>query len=188
MLETQDYLTLVRRRGETGQELSRVYRNMRRKELFLFAYSNLYANKGAMTPGIDSKDTVDGMSLERIDHVIDRLANGTYEWTPVRRTYIEKKHSKKMRPLGIPGWNDKMVQEVMRIILETYYEPQFRDCSHGFRPQRGCHTALRLSNIFGEERSGVLNLILKDASIIYVMTCYWKYYAGESKTTGSSSC
>ena len=114
MLDTQNYLLLVRRRGEAGLELSRVYRNMRRKELFLLAYSNLYANKGATTPGIDPQDTIDGMSLERIDAVIDQLANGTYTWTPVRRTYIEKKHSSKMRPLGIPGWNDKMVQAVIQ--------------------------------------------------------------------------
>ena len=143
MLDTHAYLTLVRRRGEAGLELSRVYRNMQRKDLFLLAYSNLYANKGAMTPGIEPKDTIDGMSLERIDEIIDRLAHGTYTWTPVRRTYIEKKNSSKMRPLGIPGWNDKMVQEVMKLILESYYEPQFRDCSHGFRPEKGCHTALR---------------------------------------------
>ena len=142
MLNTQDYLELVRRRGENGLELSRVYRNMRRKDLFLMAYSKLYANKGATTPGINRNDTIDGMSLERIDTIIDRLANGTYRWTPVRRTYIEKKHSSQQRPLGIPGWNDKMVQEVMKLILESYYEPQFRDCSHGCRPKRGCHSAL----------------------------------------------
>lgn len=143
MLDTQEYLTLARRRGEAGLELSRVYRNMRRKDLFLLAYSNLYSNKGATTSGIDPQDTIDGMSLERIDKIINKLANGTYVWTPVRRTYIEKTHSSKMRPLGIPGWSDKMVQEVMKLILESYYEPQFRDCSHGFRPHKGCHTALR---------------------------------------------
>ncbi|MCP4399309.1 MAG: hypothetical protein GY801_18655 [bacterium] len=143
MLDTQKYLTLVRRRGEAGLELSRVYRTMRRKDLFLLAYSTLSANRGATTPGIDPKDTIDGMSLEKIDDIIDHLANGTYTWTPVRRTYIEKKHSSKMRPLGIPGWNDKMVQDVMKLVLESYYEPQFRDCSHGFRPGKGCHTALR---------------------------------------------
>ncbi len=143
MLDTQKYLTLVRRRGDAGLELSRVYRNMRRQELFLLAYAHLYANKGAMTPGIAPEGTVDGMSLERIDRLIDRRATGTYTWTPVRRTYIEKSHSRTMRPLGMPGWNDKMVQDVMRMILEAYYEPQFRDCSHGFRPTRGCHTALR---------------------------------------------
>lgn len=143
MLDTQTYLALVRRRGEQGLELTRVYRNMRRQDIFLAAYSNLYANTGAMTPGIDSNDTVDGMSLERINHIIDRLANGTYRWKPVRRTYIEKASSTALRALGLPGWEDKMVQDVIRMILEAYYEPQFRDCSHGFRPKRGCHTALR---------------------------------------------
>ena len=143
MLETQKYLELVKRRGEQGLELTRIYRNMRRQDIFLVAYSNLYANKGAMTPGTDPNDTVDGMSIERINHITDRLANGTYRWKPVRRTYIEKKCSKALRALGLPGWDDKIVQDVMRMILEAYYEPQFRDCSHGFRPQRGCHTALR---------------------------------------------
>jgi len=143
MLDTQNYLLLVRRRGEAGRELSSVYRTMRRKELFLLAYSTLYANTGATPPGRAAQDTIDGMALERIEVVIDQRAKGTYTWTPVRRTYIEKKHASKRRPLGIPGWNDKMVQEVMRLMLERYYDPQFRDCSHGFRPKRGCHTALQ---------------------------------------------
>jgi group II intron reverse transcriptase/maturase len=143
MSQTHNYLDLVRRRGEQGLELNKVYRMIRQRELYLHAYANLYANKGALTPGIDPEDTVDGMSLERIARILDKLANGTYEWTPVRRVYIEKSHSHTLRPLGLPGWNDKMVQEVMKMVLEAYYEPQFRDCSHGFRPQRGCHTALR---------------------------------------------
>ncbi len=143
MLNTHTYLELVRRRGKQGLELDRVYRIIRHKDIFLTAYANLYANTGAMTPGIDPDDTVDGMSVARIDRIIDRLTNGTYEWKPVRRVYIAKTQSQTLRPLGLPGWNDKMVQEVMRMVLEAYYEPQFRDCSHGFRPDRGCHTALR---------------------------------------------
>jgi retron-type reverse transcriptase len=142
MLETQKYLELVRKRGEAGEELSRVYRGIRRPELFLMAYANLYANDGALTPGIDAGDTVDGMSQQRIHKIIRELEQGTFRWNPVRRTYIAKKHSSARRPLGIPGWNDKLLQEVLRIVLEAYYEPQFRDSSHGFRPARGCHTAL----------------------------------------------
>jgi retron-type reverse transcriptase len=65
-----------------------------------------------------------------------------FHWTPVRREYIEKKNSTQKRPLGIPTWTDKLVQEVIRSILEAYYEPQFSESSHGFRPERGCHTAL----------------------------------------------
>jgi group II intron reverse transcriptase/maturase len=95
-----------------------------------------------MTKGA-TEETVDGMTLEKIDALIDALRQGKYRWTPVRRVYIEKKHSKKKRPLGLPSWSDKLLQEVIRMILEAYYEPQFSRYSHGFRPERGCHTALR---------------------------------------------
>lgn len=142
MTNARRYLEIVRRRGENKQELRKVYRNMRNRELFLMAYANLYANDGAMTPGTDPNDTVDGMSIQRIDTLLKRLEAGTFRWKPVRRTYIEKPFSHTLRPLGMPGWNDKLVQEVIRMILEAYYEPQFRESSHGFRPQRGCHTAL----------------------------------------------
>ncbi len=142
MLDTQKYLELVRKRGKDEKELSRVYRGVRHKGLFLKAYANLYANDGALTPGIDPNDTVDGMSLKRIDKIIRKLEEGTIKWKPVRRAYIEKKQSSKKRPLGIPGWQDKLLQEVLRIVLEAYYEPQFSDSSHGFRPHRGCHTVL----------------------------------------------
>src|ERR1700722_18248999 len=94
-----------------------------------------------MTPG-GNAETVDGMSLRKIQAIIDALRYERYRWTPVRRTYIGKKNSSKKRPLGLPTWSDKLLQEVIRSLLEAYYEPQFSDCSHGFRPGRGCHTAL----------------------------------------------
>lgn len=141
MLFAQKYMEIVRRRGERKLSLNRVYRMIRHRDLFLAAYGKLYANKGAMTPGINPEDTVDGMSLARIDRIIGQLAAGTYRWTPVRREYIDKKRGGK-RPIGLPGWNDKLVQEVIHLILEAYYEPRFADSSHGFRPGRGCHTAL----------------------------------------------
>jgi group II intron reverse transcriptase/maturase len=94
-----------------------------------------------MTPGATS-ETVDGMSLAKIDRIIDALKQERYRWTPVRRTYIPKSNGKQ-RPLGVPSWSDKLLQEVLRSLLEAYYEPQFSDHSHGFRPGRGCHTALR---------------------------------------------
>jgi group II intron reverse transcriptase/maturase len=115
---------------------------MRRRGLFLKAYAKIYANDGATTAGTDAQDTIQGMSLARIDAIIEQLAEGSYRWKPSRRTYIPK-HNGAQRPLSIPNWSDKLVQEVMRMILEAYYEPQFRDCSHGFRPSRSCHTALR---------------------------------------------
>jgi group II intron reverse transcriptase/maturase len=110
-------------------------------DLFLLAYGKLYRNAGAMTPGT-TRETVDGMSLDKIGAIITALRQERYRWTPVRRTYITKKGSAKKRPLGLPTWSDKLVQEVLRLILEAYYEPQFSDRSHGFRPGRGCHTAL----------------------------------------------
>lgn len=79
----------------------------------------------------------------RIDDILDKLKNGTYTWKPVRRIYIPKSDGK-IRPLGIPCWSDKLVQEVLRMVMEAYYEPIFRESAHGFRPNRGCHTALSM--------------------------------------------
>lgn len=142
MLLANKYLCVVRDRGQRRLPLERVYRNMRNRGLFLKAYANIYANAGAITVGTDPTDTIQGMSVARIDKIIDSLRNGTYQWKPSRRKYIPKKNGK-MRPLSVPNWTDKLVQEVLRSILEAYYEPIFRNTSHGFRPKRGCHTALR---------------------------------------------
>ncbi|MFC1961119.1 reverse transcriptase domain-containing protein [Chloroflexota bacterium] len=93
-----------------------------------------------MTPGTD-RDTADGMNLARIRHIIDQIRHERFRFKPARRTYLPKKNGGK-RPLGIPTFNDKLVQEALRQILEAYYEPRFRDSSHGFRTGYGCHTAL----------------------------------------------
>ena len=135
------FLEIVHRLGSQGYEVRKVYRRIQDRELFLIAYGNLYANKGAMTAGVNPNDTVDGMSLDRIDDIIAKLKNSTYVWQPVKRIEIPKKNGK-MRPLGIPTWSDKLLQEVIRMVLEAYYEPQFSNFSHGYRPNRGCHTAL----------------------------------------------
>jgi group II intron reverse transcriptase/maturase len=134
-------LGVIRERGSRGLPLERVYRLLFNRELYLLAYSRIYRNKGAMTPGATA-ETVDGMSLAKIDAIIERLRHERYRWTPVRRVYIEKKGSTKKRPLGIATWSDKLLQEVIRLLLEAYFEPQFSHHSHGFRPGRGCHTAL----------------------------------------------
>ena len=104
------------------------------------AYGKLYSNAGAMTPGVTG-ETVDGMSLAKIEVIINALRGERYRWRPVKRIYIPKKNGKQ-RPLGLPSWSDKLVAEVVRLLLEAYYEPQFSGRSHGFRPGRGCHTAL----------------------------------------------
>ena len=109
-------------------------------DLWMKGYSNIYANKGAVTEGVD-QTTLDGMSRERIDQLIDALKNGTYSPKPAKRVYIPKANGKQ-RPLGLPSGDDKLVQEVVRMLLELIYEPIFSNHSHGFRPDRSCHTAL----------------------------------------------
>jgi retron-type reverse transcriptase len=110
-------------------------------DLWEQAYGNIYANKGGMTRGVDGL-TIDGYSEERATNVRELLRENRYVPTPVRRAYIPKPNGKQ-RPLGIPNPNDKQVQEVWRMILESIYEPVFLDTSHGFRKQRSCHTALK---------------------------------------------
>lgn len=133
--------TLIRERGKQGKPLERVYRMLFNPELYLVAYAKLYGNKGAMTPGSDG-ETVDGMSVKKIERLIEQLRHERYRWKPTRRVYIPKKNGK-MRPLSVPSWSDKLLQEVMRMILSAYYEPKFADTSHGFREGRGPHDALR---------------------------------------------
>jgi group II intron reverse transcriptase/maturase len=135
-------LAIIGDRGRRGLPLEDVYRQLYCQDLYLRAYGRLYRNEGAMTRGA-TEETVDGMSQEKILDIIEKLRYERYRWTPVRRAYIEKKGSTKMRPLGIPSWSDKLLQEVMRSVLEAYYEPQFSTTSHGFRHGRGCHTALK---------------------------------------------
>src|SRR3989454_1415047 len=134
-------LGLIRERGKKGLHLERVYKLLYNRNLYLTAYGKIYRNKGAMTHGV-TDETPDGMSVAKIDAIIEALRYERFQWLPARRTYIPKKNGKK-RPLGMPVWTDKLVQEVVRLILEAYYEPQFSDHSHGFRPGRGPHTALR---------------------------------------------
>jgi group II intron reverse transcriptase/maturase len=141
MLTAEDYLNILRDRGTRGMPLEDVYRQLFNPALYLKAYAKIAANAGALTAGV-TDETVDGMSLKKIQVIIDRLRHERYRWTPVRRVYVEKKRSTKKRPLGIPTWSDKLLQEVIRLILEAYYDPQFSNHSHGFRSGRGCQTAL----------------------------------------------
>jgi retron-type reverse transcriptase len=124
-------LGLIRERGEKGLPLERVYRLLFNRDLYLMAYGKIYRNTGAMTHGV-TDETPDGMRLPKIDAIIEALRNERFQWLPARRTYIPKNNGKK-RPLGMPVWTDKLVQEVLRLILEAYYEPQWSSHSHGFR-------------------------------------------------------
>ncbi len=140
MRTAETVLGIIRERGKQGLPLEDIYRQLYNPDLYLRAYAKLYANNGAMTPGT-TPETVDAMAQTKIETIIGALRQERYRWTPVRRIYIPKKNGK-FRPLGIPSWSDKLLQEVIRSILEAYYEPQFSSHAHGFRPERGCHTAL----------------------------------------------
>lgn len=133
--------SLTSKAQDEAYVFERLYRNLYNTEFYLEAYAKLYPNKGSNTKGINN-DTIDGMSLDRIERLIEKLKEQTYQPNPARRTYIPKKNGKK-RPLGIPTFEDKLVQEVVRRVLDSIYEPQFSDHSHGFRPNRSCHTALK---------------------------------------------
>jgi group II intron reverse transcriptase/maturase len=141
MQNAETVLGVLRERGRKGLPLDELYRQLFNPQLYLLAYGRIYSNHGAMTSGA-SAETVDGMSLERIGRIIDAVRHERYRFHPARRVYIPKTNGKR-RPLSLPTWSDKLLGEVIRLLLEAYYEPAFSDRSHGFRPGRGCHTALR---------------------------------------------
>jgi group II intron reverse transcriptase/maturase len=173
---------------------TRLYRYMLRPDIYFAAYGKLYANKGAATKGVN-EDTADGFSESKIADIIETLSNESYKPMPVRRTYIPKKSGPaKKRPLGLPAFTDKLVQEALRMILEAVYEPIFLNSSHGFRPKRSCHTALAslkwefsgarwfiegdikacFDSISHEVLIGLLNNKIKDVRIINLIRKFLK--------------
>ena len=134
-------LSVLRERGRKGLPLTQLYRQMFNRDLYLLAYGSIYANQGAMTPGVTG-ETADSMSEAKISEIIALMRGERYRFSPARRVWIPKKNGK-LRPLGMPPWSDKLVGKVVRLLLEAYYEPVFSAMSHGFRKGRGCHTALR---------------------------------------------
>jgi group II intron reverse transcriptase/maturase len=206
--------TLERISGNSTANKDRIfmnlYRYMLRPDIYHVAYGKLYANKGAATKGVN-EDTADGFSEDKIMDIIESLRNESYQPMPVRRAYIPKKNDPtKERPLGLPTFTDKLVQEVLRMIIEAIYEPIFLDSSHGFRPKRSCHTALTsLKKEFGGARwfiegdikacfdsidhevlIGLLNNKIKDVRIINLIRKFlkagyledWKYHKTYSGT------
>lgn len=142
MKPTMEILTKLQENSKKNHDevFTRLYRYLLRPDIYYVAYQHLYSNKGAGTKGV-TDDTADGFSEIYIENIIEALKNEMYQPKPVRRTYIEKSNGK-MRPLGLPVFTDKLIQEAIRMILEAIYEPIFSDYSHGFRPARSCHTAL----------------------------------------------
>jgi len=140
MRQTDSILGIHHERGSKGLPLDRVYKHLFDPEFYLRAYGKIYRNFGAMTKG-STRETVDGMSIQKINDIIDLLKQERYVWTPVRRTEIPKPKGG-TRPLGISTWSNKLLQEVMRMLMEAYCEPRFSIHSHGFRPRHSCHSAL----------------------------------------------
>ena len=135
-------LNVLRERGRKGLPCTQLYRQMFNEDLYLLAYGNIYSNDGAMTPGA-SEETADGMSEAKIEQITGLMRREKYRFSPARRVYIPKKNGR-LRPLGMPTWSDKLVGEVVRLLLEAYYDPQFSDSSHGFRKSRGCQPRVSL--------------------------------------------
>lgn len=125
---------------DSSYKFERLYRILFNEELFYVAYQKIASNGGSTTKGSDGR-SIDEMSLARIETLIASLKDESYQPHPSRRVHIPKKNGK-TRPLGIPAFEDKLVQEVVRMILEAIYEGHFETTSHGFRPKRSCHTAL----------------------------------------------
>jgi len=203
MQPTMEILARIKKNSYANKEeiFTRLYRYLLRPDIYFVAYKNLYANKGAATKGVNN-DTADGFSEDKIAKIIKSLKDETYQPNPVRRTYIKKQNGK-MRPLGIPTFTDKLVQEVLRLVFEAVYEPIFMKCSYGFRPNKSCHTALKdlkhqfhgtrwfvegdikgcFDNIDHDVLVGLVNSKVKDAQIIKLIYKFlkagymenWKY-------------
>lgn len=142
MKPTSDILERIYKSSEMhiNGVFTRLYRYLLREDIYFTAYQKLYANKGSVTKGVDN-DTADGFGVDYVRELIEELKSGKYAPKPVRREYIKKSNGK-LRPLGVPSFRDKLLQEAVRMILEAIYEPVFFDQSHGFRPKRSCHTAV----------------------------------------------
>ena len=142
MQKAEVVLSMLSRKSTDNSDFkfSRIYRNLFNQDFYVLAYNNIYSKEGNMTAGTD-EETIDGFNYKMVEEIISQIQDESYRPKPVRRTYIPKKNGK-LRPLGIPSFRDKLVQEVIRLILQAIYEPIFLDTSHGFRPERSCHTAL----------------------------------------------
>jgi retron-type reverse transcriptase len=128
MQNAETVLDVLRERGRRGLPCTELYRQLFNPDLYLMAYGRIYANQGAMTAGVDG-ETADGMTTGRIGRIIDAMRHERYRFLPARRVYIPKKDGKKLRPLGLPSWEDKLVGEVVRLLLEAYYA--HRPARHG---------------------------------------------------------
>ena len=166
MQDAETVLAVIRERGRRGLPLQRLYQQLFNRDLYLLAYGNLYANRGAMTRGATG-ETVDGMSLAKIDAIIEALRHERYRWAPARRVYIEKKGSTKKRPLGLPTWSDKLLQEVIRLLLEAYFERNSRTNRTASVLHGDATPPLGTSTARGREQLGSSRGISPNASTVW---------------------
>ena len=168
-------LNVLRERGRKGLPCEQLYRQLFNKDLYYLAYGNIYSNEGSMTPGA-SEETADGMSEEKIEQIIGLMRQEKYRFSPARRVYIPKKNGK-LRPLGMPAWSDKLIGEVVRLLLEAFYEPQFPDTSHGC-PFRGARD-LRFQAAISMAGSGSHGLPLR--AVVTASSAVRPWDAAESR-------
>jgi hypothetical protein len=154
MRNANTVLSIIRDRGKRGLPLEDVNRPLYNPELYLLAYGKIARNQGAMTPGVT--ETADGMSLDKIQAIINAVRYERYRWKPAKRIYIEKNGStKKKRSLGLPAWSDKVLQEVIRTILDAYYEPVSPTEVTASVPREDATRPCRRSTSPGEGRTGL---------------------------------
>jgi group II intron reverse transcriptase/maturase len=140
MLSPQEILISLKKRNKSDNKYRKLYKNLYNLDFYKLAYSNIYTKPSQMTKASDDS-TIDGMSIDRINKLIEKLRNRSYRPTDLRRIYIQKKNDK-TRPISISSFEDKLIQEIIKLILEAIYDDNFSEYSHGFRPNKSCHSAL----------------------------------------------
>jgi hypothetical protein len=150
MQNAETVLGILRERGRRGLPCDELYRQLFNPQLYLLAYGRIYANHGAMTPGA-TQETADGMSLEKIGAIIDAMRHERYRFAPARRTYIPKRNGK-LRPLGMPTWSDKLVGEVVPLLLEAYEGYPAEPCDQWLLASRSTRVSKQVAFRVGSRR------------------------------------
>ena len=184
MQKAEVVLGVLRERGRRSLPCTQLYRQMTNKDLYLTAYGKIYSNQGSMTPGAN-EETADGMSEEKIEQIIEAIRYERYRFSPARRIYIPKKNGK-LRPLGLPSWSDKLVGEVVRLLLEAYYEPVFPTRPTGSGEDAGVIPHYAKSTTPGLAPYGSSRATSATASAASGMKSSWPYSRRKSTTSDSS--
>lgn len=129
--------------------IANVYDLLCHPDILRIAYSKIKGNKGALTPGTDPNTSADTFAEEQIQELSRKLKTGKFKWKPVRRIMIDKPGKTEKRPLGLPDFDDKIVQCAILILLEAAYENEFEklNCNFGFRPNKDTNAAMEKINL-----------------------------------------